>query len=48
MATAEREYLVVPGQTVGAQATAGGVGTGPVQAVEVEAAQLSGGVIEDP
>lgn len=48
MATTGREDLVVPGQTVGAQATAGGVGTGHVQAVEVEAAQLSGGVIDDP
>lgn len=42
------EYLVVPGQAAGAQATASGVGTLHVEAVEVKAAELSGGVEDHP
>lgn len=39
--------LVVPGQAVGAQATASGISTLHVEAVEVKAAERSGGVIDD-
>lgn len=42
------EYLVVPGQAVGAQATASGVSTLHVEAVEVKAAELPGGVVDHP
>lgn len=42
------EYLVVPGQAVGAQATASGVSTLHVEAVEIKAAELSGGVEDHP
>lgn len=41
-------HLVVPGQAVGTQATASGISTLHVQAVQVKAAQRSGGVIDDP
>lgn len=40
--------LVVPGQAVGAQSTASGISTLHVQAVQVKAAQRSGGVVDYP
>lgn len=42
------EYLVVPGQTIGTQSTAGGVSTLHVEGVEVEAAELPAGVVDHP